>query len=113
MGWVVQGSNPGGGKIFCTCPDRSWSPPSFLYNGYWVFSGGKEWLGCAADHETVELYLYSPYALYGLYRASVPVQGCILPFLYNENKQQNYFKLNLSSAQSCMYKKDKKHEDES
>jgi hypothetical protein len=28
---------------------------------------------------TVELYLYSPYGPYGLYRASVPVQGCILP----------------------------------
>jgi len=25
---------------------------------------------------TVELYLYPPYGLYGLYRASVPVQGC-------------------------------------
>ena len=29
---------------------------------------------------TVQLYLYSPYGLYGLYRASVPVQGCTLPF---------------------------------
>jgi hypothetical protein len=28
---------------------------------------------------TVELYLYSPYGSYGLYRASVPVQGCTLP----------------------------------
>jgi len=27
---------------------------------------------------TVELYLYSPYGSYGLYRASVPVQGCTL-----------------------------------
>jgi hypothetical protein len=27
---------------------------------------------------TVELYLYSPYGLYGLYRASVPVQRSIL-----------------------------------
>jgi hypothetical protein len=27
---------------------------------------------------TVELYLYSPYGPYGLYRASVPVQGCTL-----------------------------------
>ena len=27
----------------------------------------------------VELYLYSPYGPYGLYRASVPVQGCTLP----------------------------------
>ena len=30
---------------------------------------------------TVELYLYSPYGPYGLYRASVPVQGCTLPLL--------------------------------
>jgi hypothetical protein len=30
-------------------------------------------------HERVELYLYSPYGPYGLYRASVPVQGCTLP----------------------------------
>jgi len=29
----------------------------------------------AVGHETVELYLYSPYGPYGLYRASVPVQG--------------------------------------
>ena len=32
-------------------------------------------------HEKVEPYLYSPYGPYGLYRASVPVQGCTLPFL--------------------------------
>jgi hypothetical protein len=29
---------------------------------------------------TVELYLYSPYGLYGLYRVSVPVQVCPLPY---------------------------------
>ena len=29
---------------------------------------------------TVQLYLYSPYGPYGLYRASVPVKGCSLPF---------------------------------
>jgi hypothetical protein len=29
---------------------------------------------------TVELYLYYPYEPYGLYRASVPVQGCTLPY---------------------------------
>ena len=43
------GSNPGGGEIFGTCPDRSWSPPSLLYNGYRVFPGGKERLGSDAD----------------------------------------------------------------
>ena len=26
-GW---GSNPGGGEIFLTCPDRPWGPPSLL-----------------------------------------------------------------------------------
>ena len=30
-------------------------------------------------HARVELYLYSPYGSYGLYRASVPIQGCTLP----------------------------------
>jgi len=66
MGWMAQGSNPGGGEIFCTCPERPWGPPS----GYQVFSGGKEWPGRDADpsppssvagHERVELYLYTPY----------------------------------------------------
>ena len=38
-GWTVRGSNPGGGEIFRTCPDRPWFPPSLLYNGYWVFPG--------------------------------------------------------------------------
>jgi hypothetical protein len=37
----LRGSNPGGDKIFRTHLDRSWGPPSLLYNGYRVFSGGK------------------------------------------------------------------------
>ena len=77
-------SNPGGGEIFRTCPDRPWGPPSLLYSGYRVFPGGKERPGRDADpsppssavgHERVELYLYFPYGPYGLYRASMPVQG--------------------------------------
>jgi hypothetical protein len=32
---------------------------------------------------TVELYLYSPYGSYDLYRVSVPVQGCTLPLPYS------------------------------
>jgi hypothetical protein len=39
--WTVRGSNPGGGEIFRTRPDRPWGPPSLLYNGYKVFPGGK------------------------------------------------------------------------
>ena len=30
-------------------PDRPWGPPSLLYNGYRIFRGGKERLGCDAD----------------------------------------------------------------
>ena len=37
----------------------------------------------AVGHERVELYLYSPYGPYGLYRASVPGQGYTLPYLIN------------------------------
>ena len=49
MGWTVRGSNPGGGKIFRTCPDWPWGPPSLLYNGYQVIPGGKEQLGHDTD----------------------------------------------------------------
>jgi len=69
MGWTVRGLNPGGGEIFRTCPERPGrdadpSPPS-----------------SAVGHERVELYLYFPYGLYGLYRALVLVQGCTLPYV--------------------------------
>ena len=85
-GWTVRGSNPGGGEIFHSCPDRPWGLPSLLYNGYRVFSGGKERSGRDADPsppssamvkkgQSYTRYLYSPYGPYGLYRASVPVQG--------------------------------------
>jgi hypothetical protein len=37
----VRGSNPGGGEIFRSRPDRPWGPPSLLYNGYRVIAGGK------------------------------------------------------------------------
>jgi len=88
--WTVRGSNPGGCEIFRTCSNLPWGPPSFLYTGYRVFPGGKERperdadpspLSSAVGHERVELYLYSPSGPYGLYRASVPVQGCTLPYL--------------------------------
>jgi hypothetical protein len=41
MGWTVRGSNSVVGEIFRTRPDRPWGPPSLLYNGYWVYPGGK------------------------------------------------------------------------
>ena len=93
-----------GGEIFVTCSDRPWGQPSLLYNGYRVFPGVKSGRGVTLTPHpllvpwsrksrailllplwavrpvqslsacTVQLYLYSPYGPYGLYRASVPVQ---------------------------------------
>jgi len=77
-----------GGARFSAPVQTPCGPPSLLYNGYRVFPGGKERPGRNTDpsppsstigHEEVELYLYSPYGLYDLYKASVPVQGCTLP----------------------------------
>jgi hypothetical protein len=67
-GWAVRGSNLGGGEIFRTRQDRPWVPPSFLYNGYRVFPGGKtagEWRWPPTPSNTevkerVDLYFYSP-----------------------------------------------------
>ena len=89
--WRSGDRIPVGGEIFRTCPDRSWGPPTHLYSGYRFFPVGKERPGrdaepsppsSAVGHERVELYLYSPYGLYGLYRASVLVQGWPLHFLF-------------------------------
>jgi hypothetical protein len=69
MGWTVRESNPGGGEIFCTCPDQPWDLPSLLFNGYQGSFLGVKRLMPGADHpppstaevkERVELYLYFP-----------------------------------------------------
>jgi len=92
------------GDIFRTCLDRSWGPPSLLYNGYRDIPRDKEWPERDADPSTilvpwsrksravfllplwavrpvqrisagtVQLYLNSPYGPYGLYSSSVPVK---------------------------------------
>ena len=99
-GWTIRGLNPGGGEIFRTCPDRSWCPHILLFNGYRVFSGGKERPVRDADpsspssaigHERLYLYLYSPYGPYGLYTVSVPVQGRILTFLPEKRRISGHF----------------------
>jgi len=51
--WLRAGRSgdriPVGGEIFRSCLDRPWGPPSLLYNGYRVFSGGKKRPGHDAD----------------------------------------------------------------
>ena len=50
MVWMVQGLNPGGGKIFHTHPGRPQSTPSLLYDGcHFSFPGVKQ-PGYDIDH---------------------------------------------------------------
>jgi hypothetical protein len=83
-GLAVRGSNPVGGEIFCTCPDRPWGPRSLLYSGYRVSFPGVKQPGRGVDHtppssavvkERVDLYLCS------LSGSSWPVLGRTLPYV--------------------------------
>jgi len=74
LGWTVRESNPRGGEIFCTHPDRPWGQPSLLYNWCQVFPRDKvagAW-HCpptpisAKVEGRVELYIYSPPGVSGL-----------------------------------------------
>jgi len=38
---LLQAGQSSGGKIFCTCPDRPWNPPSLLYSDYQVIPRGE------------------------------------------------------------------------
>jgi hypothetical protein len=48
-GWTVRESNPGGGEILRTRPDRPRGPRCLLYNVYRVFLGGRKRPGRDAD----------------------------------------------------------------
>ena len=67
-GRKVRGSNPAGGEIFSTLPDRPWGPLTLLPNGYRVYTAGKE-AGRGVKHPPlcttevqgrVQLYTYAP-----------------------------------------------------
>jgi hypothetical protein len=85
---TVQALNPGGSEIFRTCPDRPWGPTSLLYNEYRLFSEVKERPGATlTSHPLIVPWSWKSKAIpllplwaVGLYRASVPVQGCTLPY---------------------------------
>ena len=77
------------GEIFRR-PDRLWEPPSLLYNGYWVFPGGKVRPGSAADYSppssavVMEEYSYTSTHPLGHNRAgngnALPI---FLPYIIN------------------------------
>jgi hypothetical protein len=78
-GWTVLGSNLGEGEIFRTRPDRTWGPPSLLYNGYRVSFQGVRRSRRGIDHppqcgakvkERTQLHCHSG--------PSWPVIGCTL-----------------------------------
>ena len=67
------------GEIFRTRPDRPRGPPSLLYNGYRVTLSGVKRPGSGVDHpppssaevKTVQLYIYSPLGLRGLFQGEL------------------------------------------
>jgi hypothetical protein len=80
-----------GARFSATVQTGPGAHPASSTLGTGSFPGGKERLGRDADSlppssavvmKRVELYLYSPNGPYGLYRASVPVQGCTLPYFF-------------------------------
>ena len=76
----------GGGRDFLQLSRPALGPTKPPVQWVLGLSRGKERPGRDADPSPPssavghELYLYSSYGPYGLYRASVPVQGCTLPY---------------------------------
>ena len=68
-------STPPKGRTACADPQCLYSTATPLLP-LWAVQPVQRLSAC-----TVQLYLYSPYGPYGLYRASVPVQGCTLILL--------------------------------
>jgi len=90
MGWMVRGSNPGGGARFSTPVQTGpGAHPASCTMGTGSFPGLEGGWGVEADPSPpssamVKNEYYFPYGPYGLYRASVLVQGCALPYLYTQ-----------------------------
>jgi hypothetical protein len=86
--WLLAGRSgdriPVKARFFTPVQTGPVAHPASCTMGTGPFPGGKERPGrdanpsppsSAVSQERIELYLYSPYWLYGLYRASVSVQG--------------------------------------
>jgi len=86
--WTVRGSNSDGSEIFRTCLVRPCGHPATCTMSTVYFQGVKSGQGVALTphHLLVPWSLRGkaipllPYGPYGLYKASVPVQGCTLTF---------------------------------
>ena len=101
---MVGGSNPGGGEIFRTRPDRSWDQLSQIYNGYGVFPGDKaaeawRWPPTPSTTEVKErgeLYLSSPLGLRDLFWGKLYLYFyCTLHNLQTQNEFYQILKKDL------------------
>jgi hypothetical protein len=61
---------------FSSHPDQLCGPPSLLYNGYWVFLGGKVWPPSSAEVLEDKSYTYTP-----LWATTRPVTGLLYLYL--------------------------------
>ena len=86
--WTVRGSNPGGTRFSAPVQTGPGTHPASFTMGTRSFpkvKGGRS--VTLTPHPllvplVMKEYLYSLYGPYGLYRASVPAQGCTLPSTY-------------------------------
>jgi hypothetical protein len=89
------------GRTACTEPQYLYKGALYLYLynraipllPLWAVRPVHSLSACTRGHFTftftVELYFYSPYGLYALYRALVPVQGCTLPLCFTSKDYDN------------------------
>src|SRR5215510_1006297 len=91
-----MGSNPGGGEIFHSCPDRPWGPPSLLHIGHRAIPGGGDGTVALITHPYVapRLKKEQSYTATPLW-AFVACSGVKLPSPLSE--------INLLSFWSCIF----------
>jgi hypothetical protein len=87
------GSNPTGGRFFAPVQTGPGAHRAFCTMGTGSFPGVKSGRGVTLSPHPIlvpwsrksRAITLPPYGLYGLYRASVPVQGCILPLPFKND----------------------------
>ena len=82
-------------------PDRPWGPPSLLYNGYWVFPGGKVRPVRAAPLLVPRSWKSRAIPLPNLWVTTGPVTGTLYLYLYVVLMQFRFDKVRSAFSYSC------------
>ena len=119
--YTAWGSNPGGGEIFRSRPDRPWGPLSLLYNEYRVFPVGKA-AGCDVDILTLlaprlkkeqTLHYFPLWSFAACSRGNFTfhhfatffgLHGHYQVLVFNKNIKENYVKIISEVNNSFLYK---------